>query len=206
MLQTALKAMYWSMLVSIMPAAASDSDIVVVAPQRSSQSHLAPDPQVYDWDETAGGQAAEYSLEAALGLYDLQHFELHWDKGPGGRDTKAIVGWNDKAVSRLTELKGCGPWIEQPSFTHVLIVLCKQFLLLAMLVLAGCCCLQGHRQLGQHQGGLAGLVAMPLSSMHNTACWHVTARSPRQPPDASCKLQVWRTAWPENAGRWLFGP
>lgn len=56
---------------------------------------------MYDHDEAPD---SPYSVEAALNLYDLQHFEMHWDKDPTGVDTKAIVGWNNDMVGA-----GCQP-------------------------------------------------------------------------------------------------
>lgn len=54
--------------------------------------------QVYDQDEVPG---STYSMERALQLYDLAHFEMYWDQDPSGLDTKAIVGWNDDKVCAL---------------------------------------------------------------------------------------------------------
>lgn len=51
--------------------------------------------QVYDQDEIP---ASTYSMEHALQLYDLPHFEMHWDRDPSGLDTKAVVGWSDDRV------------------------------------------------------------------------------------------------------------
>lgn len=36
-----------------------------------------------------------YTVEDALGTYDLQHFECFWEQRS---DTKAVVGWSDSTV------------------------------------------------------------------------------------------------------------
>ena len=53
-------------------------------------------------------QASPFSIDTALSLYDLEHFEMFWEKT---LDTKAIVGWNDSTVR-----EGLGG---QPSLTAV---------------------------------------------------------------------------------------
>ncbi len=40
-------------------------------------------------------QSSPFSSDTALSLYDLEHFELFWEKT---LDTKAIVGWNENTV------------------------------------------------------------------------------------------------------------
>ncbi|GAB4817729.1 hypothetical protein N2152v2_004775 [Parachlorella kessleri] len=52
---------------------------------------------VYDHDETKG---SPFSVDTALSLYDLEHFELFWEKA---LDTKAIMGWNDSTVRKDAE-------------------------------------------------------------------------------------------------------
>ncbi|GAB4817731.1 hypothetical protein N2152v2_004777 [Parachlorella kessleri] len=46
----------------------------------------------YDKDETKG---TPFTMDTALSLYGLDHFELFWEKT---LDTKAIMGWNDSTV------------------------------------------------------------------------------------------------------------
>ena len=72
-MQTAIKMLYWSLL-------------------------------VYDHGEQ---RASPVTPDTALLLYDLEHFEVFWEKS---LDTKAVVGWNDDTVGGGTEWGG---WARQ---------------------------------------------------------------------------------------------
>ncbi|GAB4817725.1 hypothetical protein N2152v2_004771 [Parachlorella kessleri] len=46
----------------------------------------------YDQGET---KASPFNIDTALSLYELEHFEMFWEKT---LDTKAIMGWNDSTI------------------------------------------------------------------------------------------------------------
>ncbi|KAL4421963.1 hypothetical protein ABPG77_010986, partial [Micractinium sp. CCAP 211/92] len=51
---------------------------------------------VYDYAERSKGNDSEQEqVDAALALWDLEHFELFWERS---LDTKAVVGWNEDTV------------------------------------------------------------------------------------------------------------
>ncbi len=46
-------------------------------------------------------QGTPFTVDTALSLYGLEHFELFWEKT---LDTKAIMGWNDSTVSEASHV------------------------------------------------------------------------------------------------------
>ena len=55
--------------------------------------HLpCPALQVYEYEEVSD---TPFTSKDALALYDLEHFEVFWEKS---LDTKAVVGWNSDTV------------------------------------------------------------------------------------------------------------
>ena len=50
---------------------------------------------MYEYEEVSD---TPFTSKDALALYDLEHFEVFWEKS---LDTKVVAGWNDDTVSRM---------------------------------------------------------------------------------------------------------
>ncbi|KAK9814286.1 hypothetical protein WJX72_003434 [[Myrmecia] bisecta] len=90
--ETALKMFYWSSLVYTFQEISPAEETTVM--NGNSADAKAGDGQAED-SKAVDAAAEARSLDLAMSLYQLQHFELIWEKK---LDTKCLVAWNNNVV------------------------------------------------------------------------------------------------------------